>query len=248
MDSFITIVLLALVASFLPLQFGAEISLLGKDDGPKKASSLFAGITLQRILVAVTIVVVFAGATAALSEGMQNIGNFLSKTLTSFGKDVTSGQHVLLDALLIVAGIALLIHGYRTLRGGPEANQTSEKDKKKVHASGTVELILFGLVWMVTSPNQWIFMASGTSQIMALETSGVVRLLVFIMFLLLSSLMIILPIVTYLIWPNRADAVLGKINSWINGALRYVVVAGLFFIGLYLIWKGADGLVNYFNA
>ena len=67
-------------------------------------------------------------------------------------------------------------------------------------------------------------MVTGTSQIMALETSGLVRLLVFIMFLLLASLMIILPIVIYLIQPNRAAAVLDKINSWVNGALRYVVI------------------------
>ena len=248
MDSLLPIILLALTASFLPLQFGAEISLLGKDGGPKKATSLVTGITLQRILVVVLVVVVFAGATAALTEGIQSITDFLSKTLTNFGRNVTSGQHMLLDGLLILAGIVLLIHGYRMLRGGPEANQTSDKDKKKVHASGTVELVLFGLVWMVTSPNQWILMTTGTSQIMALETSGLVRFLVFIMFLLLSSLMIILPIVVYLIRPDKAGDYMAKVNKWINGALRYVVIAGFVLIGLYLILKGAGGLVNHLSA
>jgi hypothetical protein len=63
-DSFFTIFLIALAASFLPLQFGAEISLLANEDGVKRASSLVGGITLFRILVGVVIALLFAGEIA----------------------------------------------------------------------------------------------------------------------------------------------------------------------------------------
>lgn len=247
-ESYFTIFLIALAASFLPLQFGAEISLLANDDGVKRASGLVGGITLFRILVGVVIALLFAGEIAVLTQGLQIIGDFIGTMLSNFGQDVTSGQHVLLDTLLIVAGILLLIQAYHSLRGGPEANQTSKDDKKKVHEGGAVGLILFGLVWAAASVNQWIFVTSGVAQILALPIQRLSKQIVFVLFLILASLMIILPILIVLIRPKKANADLDKINGWINGALRYVIIVGLFVIGLFLVWKGVDGLVHFFNG
>ncbi|MEA3337376.1 MAG: GAP family protein [Chloroflexota bacterium] len=247
-ESWLTIFLLALVASFLPLQFGAEVSLLGKENGTKKASSLVGGITLYKVLVAVIVVFLIGGAMAALTQDIQGIGGFIKSTLATLGQDVTSGQHALLDLLLIAAGVALIIHAYRTLRGRSEANQTSEEDTKKVHRGGAVELIMVGLVWMLASPAQWLYTSAGTSQILALPVSSLARAVVFVLFLLLCNLMVILPVAIYLIWPERAGAELLKIDAWINGAFRYVVIAGFFFIGSFFIWKGAGGLLIFLNS
>lgn len=43
----VSLILLGVAASFLPLQFGLEIALLGKIDGLKKSASLISGITLS---------------------------------------------------------------------------------------------------------------------------------------------------------------------------------------------------------
>ena len=57
----VSVILLGVAASFMPLQFGLEIAFLGLDDGPKKGTGLVSGITLFRITVLVGIGLIFTG-------------------------------------------------------------------------------------------------------------------------------------------------------------------------------------------
>lgn len=247
MEGIAAVAVLALAASFLPLQFGAETSLLAKNDGVKKATGLALGVVLFRVVVAILFVVVFEGATAVFTEGIQNVFDFIGSTLKQLGMAATSGQHVVFDILLILAGIALIVHVYRSLRDYSKVNETSKEDEKKAHELGAIEMILFGIVWTATGPNQWLFTVTGIGQILAIPVSTTGRLIAFILFLLLSSLMIALPILLIILRPKSADADLQKISKWVNGTLRYVVLAGLAVIGLFLIIRGAGGLVQFFN-
>ena len=57
--------------------------------------------------------------------------------------------------------------------------------------------------------------------------------------------MILLPLSLFVIRPKQAPADLEKVNTWLNGALGYVVLAVLVLIGLFLIWQGAEGLGHF---
>ena len=83
---------------------------------------------------------------------------------------------------------------------------------------------------------------TGVSHILEMPVHPVGRLLAFFLYLLVASLMIVLPISLFFIRPKQARTDLEKVNKWLNGALGYVVLVGLFVIGLYLIWRGAVGL------
>ena len=96
-DSWVTLIMLGLAASFMPLVFSMEIYTLGADDGVKKVSSLIGGITVFRLLVTVLVVLLFMGMMASLTEGLSDIGQFLGSLLSRADEDVTSGQHLFVD-------------------------------------------------------------------------------------------------------------------------------------------------------
>ena len=80
-----------------------------------------------------------------------------------------------------------------------------------------------------------------------MHESATKRLLAFIVFLVVSSLMIALPLVVVLVRPQQAQGILGKVNRWIDGSLKYVV-ACVFGIGLYFIARGVAGIVRVFQC
>jgi threonine/homoserine/homoserine lactone efflux protein len=258
MGDWLALLLLGLAASFMPMVFGLELVLLGSNDGAKKSSSLVGGITLFRVLVAIGVTVLFASGAVAISKGISNIADFLGSTLSQFGQDVTSGQHIILDVLFVVAGILLLRDAYRHIRSSPSEDQpssdkssddeSSKQKESKTLETGVAGMIGVGLAMAATNPQQYVFMATGVSQILHMPINVPERLLAFVLFMVASSVMILLPLILVLVSPNRAHEVLGKINRWIHGSMKYIVAGILILIGLYLISKGGSGMVHYFNA
>ena len=234
-NHFLTLILIAVAASFMPLQFGVEIFLLGNDDGLKKTSGLVGGITLFRMLAGVVIALLIAGATAALRQRISGVVDFIRTVVRQFGQDVSSGQYVVLDLLLVIAGVLILILTYRHFRGRSGATHSTNKVISKVQGINAGKILIFGLTWTAVSLNQWIFTATGVSHILRMPLGPAGRLLAFLLYLLVASLLICLPIVLFVARPESARANLEQVNQWLYGTLGYVVLAGLFVIGLYLI-------------
>ena len=132
----VSLILLGVAASFLPLQFGLEIALLGSSDGLKKSSSLIGGITLFRILLLVAVGLIFTGLLEKISTLLADISAAVSTTLHQLHLAVTSGQHVIFDGLLIAAGVLLCFRAYHHWR-----NRTQTKDGKESHSSFTEGLL-----------------------------------------------------------------------------------------------------------
>ena len=93
----LSIILLALVASFMPLQFGMEIVFLGEDDGLKKSVGMLSGITLFRVLVIILIGVIFTSFLDKISSLFDTFSAWITSTLHQLGLGITSGEHVLFD-------------------------------------------------------------------------------------------------------------------------------------------------------
>lgn len=247
MDSpWLTLILLALAASFLPMQFGLEISLLGKDDGIKNGGSFAIGVALFRIALVVGLGVIFTGLLVVVSDLFSNISDDIKNVIQQFGLDISSGQHVLFDGLLILAGIALWIQVYHHIQNRSKADQSTKSDSStKGQGKGAIGLLLLGFTWIALSPNQWLFMTASIGQIFSLSGEPLARSLIFFLFLLIASLMLLLPILFYLVRPQSARKDLGKVDNWFSGAMPYVVVGILFVIGLHFIISGTTGVMNF---
>lgn len=156
-----------------------EISLLGKDDGIKNGVSFASGVILFRIVLVVGLGVVFVGLLAVINNLFTNLSADIKNIIQQLSLDITSGEHVLFDILLILAGIALWIQVVHHIR-----NRSSEKkdSSNKAHGKGALGLLLLGFTWMVVSPNQWLFMTASIGQIFALSQESWARILIFFSF------------------------------------------------------------------
>jgi len=105
-------------------------------------------------------------------------------------------------------------------------------------------LLALGFAWAAVSLNQWLFTTAALGQILSLSEHGT-RLLATFLFLVIASLMLLLPIMLYLIGPGKAQAVLEKVDYWLKEAMPIVVIVVLFAIGLYFILDGIVGVMNY---
>ena len=242
----VSLILLGVAASFLPLQFGLEIALLGKRDGLKKSASLIGGITIFRVLLLVAIGLIFTGLLEIMSAFLADISTSISATLQQLHLTVTSGQHVIFDGLLIAAGVGLCFRAYhhwrnRTPKEGPKDSNSSLSARFGDSPGG---LLALGFVWAVVSLNQWLFTTAALGEILSLSDHAT-RFLATLLFLTMASLMLLLPIMLYLIGPGKAQSVLGEVDNWLSEAMPIVVIVILFAIGFYFIIDGIVGVMNF---
>ncbi|MEA3335942.1 MAG: GAP family protein [Chloroflexota bacterium] len=246
-ERWLTIVLLALTVGFLPLQFGVTVFLLGQDDGTKKASGLVGGVALFRVLVAAVFVVFFAGAAAAMGDLVTDIAGTVQSAVAQIGTDISSGRHGLVNLFLIAAAILLLYYTGRRLRSvNSKSNSAAKGISNRVAGIGAGSVLVFSVVWAAGGMNQWILTIAGVSQLMAMPVQPPTKVFGFGLFLLLSSLMLLLPILFVFIRPESARTHLEAADRWVNGALRHVITLSLSLIGIYFLWIGALGLTRFF--
>ena len=105
-------------------------------------------------------------------------------------------------------------------------------------------LLTLGLVWAAVSLNQWLFTTAALGEILSLSEHAT-RLLATILFLVMASLMLLLPIMLYLIGPGKAQDFLEKVDNWLSEAMPIVVILILFAIGFYFIIDGIVGVMNF---
>ncbi|MFN2136553.1 MAG: GAP family protein [Candidatus Promineifilaceae bacterium] len=238
-------IILGLAASFLPLQFGYEIHLLGDEEhGPRSAAKFMGGITLFRVFLILILGLIFTGVSFTVLHTVGGVFAFGHDIMGDLRLWVTSGQNVVIDILLIICGIMLVIRAYRQYR---QLRTVSTEDEGE--AGGGLEkrlpIFLLGFVWVAISSSQWLFILVGANQILSIADNNVLRLILALVFLLLTSLMILLPFAAYIASPERVGPLLESLNTRINSTLAYVFM-GLFVVaGIYVAWIGTVGLLRF---
>lgn len=248
-NSWLTLILLALAAGIVPMLFAFETYVLSQDAGLKRGIAFFSGVFLFRLVLIVGLGILFTGFLTAVSSLFSNISTETQNLLNQIGQDIDSGQHFLFDGLLILSGIALWVQAYRRWTNRSEADRSAHNGAPtKNQGRGAKGMLLFGFSWMAISVNQWIFMTAAIGQILALSTDPLGRTLLAVLFLLITSLMLILPILFYIVRPQSAQRDLEKIAGWMHEALPYMSVIILVAIGLYFVVMGTAGLLNHLGS
>ena len=249
-EPLLSVILLALAASFMPIQFGMEMVYLDEDDGLKKSGGFISGITLFRVLVIILTGMLFPAILDQISRLFENISDWTASMLHGLKADLVSGEHFLFDVLMIVAGIVLWIEVVQRLRKRKQGKPSREKesDKAKENPKGLIGLILLGFTWTAVSINQWIFTTAAIGKILAISPARTIRFVVSILFILLASLIVLMPLLLYLIRPKSAQTNIAKVDNWFGGAMPTIVTGFIGAVGLYFILSGLTGWLNFLHS
>ena len=247
-ETWVALILVGLAASLMPLTIGVEIYAMGTEKGIKKVISLIAGVTVFRLLLTVGILLVSAGLIARRSEEGFDIGEAIRTALYNFDQALTSGERLIGNIFIILAGLLILFQMYRMMRSQPvqEGDPLSKPPDARAVGAGIFGMLWIGFILTLTNVNQWVLIPVGVNQILRMEGGLPVHLIAYIWFLFFSTVVILLPFLIYVVRPKQATSDLKTLNRWINHAMRYLF-AGLFFlVAIYFIWKGGVGVINHF--
>ena len=115
-------------------------------------------------------------------------------------------------------------------------------------SAGIAGMIGMGIMMTATNVQQWLLISAGVNQIMLIEFYHLSGLSAFLLFILLATALILLPLALFLVNPQKAGAYLQRVNGWINGSMGYLVAGFLALVGLYLIGKGGAGVLNFLSG
>jgi len=248
-ETWIGLILVGLAASLMPLTIGVEIYALGTEKGVRKVISLIGGVTLFRILLTIGVMFVSAGLVATHDEMMADIGAAIRTTLYEFNASLTPGERLVGNLLLILAGALIIVQIVRYSRKSPlpDVDSTTNPPDSRAVGVGVIGMLWIGFLLTITNVNQWVLIPVGVNQILRMEGNSVVHLVAYIFFLFISTVVIFLPFLIYLIRPKRAQQDMETLNHWINASMRYIMLGIFLLVAIYFLWKGATGVLQYLS-
>lgn len=218
------------IGDSLPLAIGVAISpvpiiaiilmLLSKRSGPNSASFLIGWIV--GIAVALSVVVAVAGTA----------------TLTT-----SSGQATGVSWIKVGLGVVLLTVGLRDWRKRPKGEEqpalprwlTSIESITPVRAGG------LGLLLSAVNPKNLLLLIAGGIAIAQGATTSGEKAVGIIVFIVVASSTVALPVVLTLTMGERARAMLNSMNDWLKINNATVMAVLIVVIGFVLIGKGVGG-------
>ncbi len=222
MSSFLTLLL-----QILPLAFGAAVSptalmgiiiLLSLSKKPKLQGF---GYYIGSIIL--IIIIVFLGLI--------------------LGAGISSGYnkpHLLLDWIDIVLGILLLLLGVRGIFKSQKSpvDRIQSNDKPKSNLNLFIKGVSFGFGLFLINFSTIIIVLEAGKEIAVSPVGFIGKFLIIIILIFITLLVCEIPLLMYVLYPQKAKKLLLKVNSWMqrNGHILMGIV--LLLIGVYLIWAG----------
>jgi len=210
---------LALGAAMSPTVLTAEILILSGGDGALKRGWALA-----------------IGRMSALF-----VVGFFGLQLLALLPDFSTGEPSLFEAVLFVlAGAVLLAIAYLEWRRRHDPPKPSKVMNDLVDAR-PIYILLFGIGWMFVNMSTLALYVPALHVITSSPTNDIVKVLVFLILFIITSAVVLVPVLAVTFFGARANAALHTVHRWVNqhSHLVVIVVSGGFGIALVVIGVGA---------
>jgi uncharacterized membrane protein (UPF0136 family) len=160
----------------------------------------------------------------------------------SEGADERSGT--IKAALLVVLGVLLLVTAVKKILKEEDPDAPPPGWLTTVSSAGPLKALGFGMMSIVIAAKQWVFTLGAIGVI---RDAGIERnegITLFLVFTMLASLLLIVPIVFRIVAPKRSTAVLNSAGTWLgthNGTI-VIVVSTVF--GIFFMFRGITALTG----
>lgn len=212
---------IVLVAAVMPGLLIMLVIVLESPNGVAKGAALVAGMLTTRILLGALVGFIYS---VEASEGAEK-GGVVQATLAG------------------ALGILLLVTGIRLLFKQEDPDASSPRWMSALAELDTRRAFLFGMGGMAIALKHWFFIIAAV-QIIAYAQLGLARAsLAYLIFVLLASLTVILPVLVCVLSPTRSKIWLGQLQRWLEANDRKVKIVVSFVFGLLFVWKGFTGMM-----
>lgn len=166
-------------------------------------------------------------------------------TLVFFGQilsDLSNGT-IIIDAILVLAGVFLLILAARSFFIAPNPDAPPSRWMRRITSISTGQAFLFGVILAFSIRYLLIFL-SGVALIDetgVTPTQGTIALLVLITLTLLFQIILV---ALYVANAKRARVQLSALMGWLNQHNRVVMTALFLVLGIIFLFKGVQGLTS----
>lgn len=204
------------------------------------------GVALSPIPVAAVLVILMTArarhnAPAFLLGWMTGILAIGFAVFLAPGLLTARGDPTLLSGLIRIAlGITLLGLGVRQwrLRPAPGAPLKIPGILARLDHIGVIQSAMTGFMLSAVHPKNLILNAAGAAALDTLMPDSGKQTLALLIFMLIASVGIILPVAAYFVAGHRAGAVLGHARDWLIRNNVHVLVVLLLVLGAVLIGRG----------
>jgi hypothetical protein len=226
------ILLLALAAAFYPTLLAIVIVVLGRPRPARLLAAYLAGGMLVSLSIGFACVFVLEGVGA--DEGSE------SATTAGAIADIVVG--------VLALCVAAAIHSGRDPRPArlkkkreqePPAGPKKPSWTQRTIGRDSVKLA-FGLGVVLDLPSVWYLIA--LKDIVNGSYSAVGEVLLVLIFNLIMFALIEVPLIAYLVAPEKAAGIVGRFNAWIRSHARRIMEGVAAVFGVYLVVKGVVAL------
>lgn len=145
--------------------------------------------------------------------------------------------------LLFAVGLLLLISAAMQFRKKSDDEKSGERMKNILGRVGPVTAAALGMVIVAVNIKAWGLTLAVVESTRDYSRSTFGQSLNFVLYAVLASALLLIPIVVQLLMPKQSERILTPISEWLkrNGSIVVAVVTGI--IGLYLAIKGGYHLL-----
>lgn len=221
-----------IVTEFIPLLLGALLApawivivllLLRSEGGVLRAVAFVGGNILLRLIQGLVFGYVFNASAAT---------------------DTEEGSVILVSTLLLVGGILLLITAFLKWRKQEDPDAPPPKWMTMFNSVSVGKAFLLGMGLMLIAAKQWVFTLGALGVIREADLVRPENIIAYLIFVLGTQVLVLLPIVFSVVAPKRASTFLAGVSEWLERNNRIIVVVVSVIFGSYFILKGITGLLG----
>lgn len=222
----------AVLVSLLPLIIGSAIvpvqiimvilMLTSEKQGTLKATAFVLGMTLVRIAQGVLFGLVLTSGDSA---------------------DQAAESGWIKSTLLLVLGILLLIAAYKKWDKDPDPDAPPPKWLTMIESVTPLKALAMGAGLVLISAKLWVFTLGAIATISEARLGQPDSTIVFLLFALLATTLLIIPILIRFLFPSRASSTLNRMNDWLEAHNSQLAIAVSLVFGLLFTYQGITGLL-----
>ncbi|MBW4468737.1 MAG: GAP family protein [Pegethrix bostrychoides GSE-TBD4-15B] len=223
MNIFLDLLPIILGTALAPAWLIIVLLILQSHNGLVKATAFVIGTSIVRLLQGIIFGYLFINSPAV--EGDAN------------------DPAPLVSTLLMVVGLLLLMSALKKLLHEPDPDAPPPKWINRIESSTPLQLLIMGVILTLIAPKLWIFTLSAIGIIVEAHSSSAQSLTLFLLYLLVSELLLVLPLLVCTIIPDQSASQLRAASDWLNRHNSQITLAVSLIFGCLFFWKGVTGLL-----